>query len=252
MSAEDINNSFFSNFTEASQEEGEDIPGPPALGQVGGYTSLDPHSQNPAQTVESVVRRPTALHNAGSRRRSRWGTTPGEEKGENDIEDDFEDDPPHDPAGADVQGQAAAAALLRAQADAQQTAFENQIWAYNDSGATVMAHVQGATTGSSNGEFYDYHGPGGYTPSPCICQAVGDVATLADRATAIIRRRDEGKRARRVRRDSQGDHATGSGGRGCAEARCGSHVRQVWRHSTLCVPLRTDDIHLELRCKCTM
>ena len=126
------------------------------------------------------------------------GTTPGEEKGENNIEGDFEDGPPHDPAGADVQGQAAAAALLRAQADAQQTAFENQIWAYNDSRATVMAHVQGATTGSSNGEFYDYHGPGGYTPSPCICQAVGDVATLADRATAIIRRRDEGKRARRV------------------------------------------------------
>ena len=125
MSAEDINDSFFSNFTEleAPQEEGEDIPGPPALGQVDGFTSPNSHSENPAQTVESVVRRPTAPQAAVSRRRSRWGSTPGAEQ-EDEIEDDCEKDPNHDPAGADVPGQAAAAAaaaLIRAQE-------EQRIW----------------------------------------------------------------------------------------------------------------------------
>ena len=141
MSADDINNSFFSNFAEASQEDGEDIPGPPALGQVDGFNSPNPHSENPAHSVESVVRRPTAPQAAVSRRRSRLGSTPGEEQ-EDEIEDNCEKDPNHDPAGADVPGPtAAAAAVLRAQEEAQQQAFEQQVWAYSDSGATVMAHV---------------------------------------------------------------------------------------------------------------
>ena len=143
MSAEDINNSFFSNFTEASAEDGEDIPGPPALGQVDGFTSPNSHSENTAQTVESVVRRPTAPQ-AGPRRRSRWDQT-GEEKAD-ENQTDSEGNPEHDPAGADAQSQAAAAVVLRAQADAQQQAFENQIWAHNGDGATVMAHLQGAAT----------------------------------------------------------------------------------------------------------
>ena len=145
MSADDINDSFFSSFTEAAQGDGEDIPGPPTLGQVDGFDSPNPHSENPAQDVASVVRRPSVPQEAGSRRRSRWGSTPvAEEEGE--IEGDFDKDPDHDPAGASVQNQAAAAALHRAQADAQQQAFEQQIWASNGNGATMMAHVQGAAT----------------------------------------------------------------------------------------------------------
>ena len=145
MSADDINESFFSSFTEAAQGDGEDIPGPPTLGQVDGFSSPNPHSENPAQDVASVVRRPSVPLETGSRRRSRWGATPVTEQ-EGEIEGDFEKDSDHDPAGASVQDQAAAAALHRAQEEAQQQAFDQQVWAYNDSGATVMAHVQGATT----------------------------------------------------------------------------------------------------------
>ena len=110
-----------------------------------GFDSPNSHAENPAQTVASVVRRPTVPQEAASRRRSRWGSSPGAEQ-ESEIEGHSDKDPNHDPAGADVQGQAAAAAIHRAQADAQQQAFEQQIWAYDDNGATMMAHVQGAAT----------------------------------------------------------------------------------------------------------
>ena len=72
LAAEDIDNSFFSSFTEASQEDSEGIPGPPALEQVDDFNSPTSHAQNLSQTVESVVRRPSAPREAGSRRRLRW------------------------------------------------------------------------------------------------------------------------------------------------------------------------------------
>ena len=177
MSAEDINSSFFSNFNEAPQEDGEEIPGPPALGQVGGFTSPTSHAQNPSQTVDSVVRRPTAPQIASSRRRSRWDTPAGEEKGDvEDLQGNFEEGPALDQSEADVQTRAAAAAaVLRAQADAKQQAFKNKIWASNDNGATVMAHVCTGSYHCSCGKFYHHHDTSGYPSSQSVCQAVGEL-----------------------------------------------------------------------------
>ena len=158
MSSGDIIDASFSGFTKAAQEDGEGIPGPLALEQLEGFTSPASRAHSPSQSVQSVVRRPTAPHvqEASSRRRSaEMGCTASKVSGKR-LKVNSRAIPktalhqasPRPMCRHKQQQQQQQFLLLRAQAEAIQQAFENQIsgWASNGNGETVMAHAQGAAT----------------------------------------------------------------------------------------------------------